>query len=287
MYSQFPCSYFLCLNFDDTICLSHIKIDTNESQRNLWQIGQLNKSYFKTGNNLTNAIITDRFYPYATNNYSTFTIRNLATEGDIYGLKMIHADYNVQTDSLNDYGKIEFSPDNGKTWIDLINDTLFNLSFMWDLKPILTGNSNGWQYFEMLLADNGSIFNIQFGDTIIYRFTFISDSIEDDLGGIMFDNICFNDFVEGISETKFKPIKSKIYPNPSQNYFTIEFENLTSDFFQLSIYNIKSELILTKENISENIIAIDGHLLKPDIYIYKLTNHKVKSRSWGKFIVAK
>jgi hypothetical protein len=200
---------------------------------------------------------------------------------------MIHGDYNVQTDSLNDYGKIEFSPDNGITWFDLINDTIFNLSFIWYSKPILTGNSNGWQYFEILLADNGSVFNIQIGDTIIYRFTFISDSIEDDLGGIMFDNICFNDFVEGISETNFKLIKSKIYPNPSQNYFTIEFDNPRSDFFQLSIYNIKSELILNIENISENRILIDGHLLKPDIYIYKLTNYKAELRSWGKFIVTK
>jgi hypothetical protein len=287
MYSQLPCDYYLCLNFDDTVCLSHLNIDTNDSKTNLWQIGQLNKPYFNADNNNTNVIITDKFYPYARNNYSTFNIKYLATDGDIYGFKIVSGDYNVQTDSLNDYGKIEFSPDNGITWIDLLNDTVYNAGFIWYVKPILTGNSDGWQYFEMFLADIRSAFDIHLGDTLMYKFTFISDSIEDDLGGIMFDNICFNDFVEGISDISFKPIVSKIYPNPSQDKFTIEFENPASDIFQLSIYNIKSELMLLQENISRNKIVINGHFLKPDIYIYKLTNFKAQTRSWGKFVVTK
>ena len=287
LYSQFPCEQYLCLDFDDTTCIGHLNIDTIGVRNNLWQTGMLNKPYFVGQGNFSEAIVTDLSFPYAPNSYSTFTIRYQATDGDIYGFKMISGIYNVQTDSLKDFGKMEFSPDKGLTWVDLLTDTIGNAGFIWNSKPVLTGNSNGWQYYDMFLADIRSFFNIRLGDTLLYRFSFISDSIEDDLGGIMFDDICFGDFVEGISDIIYKPIKSIIYPNPSQQYFTIEFENPASGLFQLAVYSIKSELIFTQENISDSETVIDCKFMKPGIYIYKLTNAEAQTRSWGKFIVTK
>jgi len=155
------------------------------------------------------------------------------------------------------------------------------------LKPVLTGNSSGWEYFDVSMADIGSVFNIQLGDTLLLRFSFISDSIDDNQDGLMYDNLCFTDFVEGISETRFKPIKSKIFPNPVTRIFTIEFENPDSELFQLSIYDIHSNLIFTRDNISENNIVINAQLFEEGSFIYKLTNLKAQKRSWGKFVVVK
>jgi hypothetical protein len=121
----------------------------------------------------------------------------------------------------------------------------------------------------------------------LFRFTFISDSIYDNLGGLMYDYLYFFDFIEGISEIRFKPIRSSIYPNPTSDLFTIEFENPLSDPFELSIYDIRSKLVLKKENITDNKIVIDAKPFKPDIYIYKLTNMKAHKRCWGKFVTAK
>jgi len=286
LYCQSPCDNY-CLTFEDTICLNHLIIDTAAFPQNLWQIGRPQKPLFDSAASPINAIITDTIHPYAINNYSVFIINNTTTMGDVYGFRIFQGIYNVQTDSLQDYGRMEFSPDKGTTWIDLINDTIYN-AVVWDSqKPVLTGNSHGWKYFDVLLVDIGSVFNIQLGDTLMFRFTFTSDSIPDNLGGLMYDNICFQDFIEGISEIHFKPIKSKIYPNPSSNIFTIEFENPKSEIFQLAVYDIHSKPIITKENITDNKTTIDAQQFKPGTYVYKLTNLKSKKRCWGKFITTK
>jgi len=258
-----------CINFEDTFCNSTIIIDTTEFPTNLWQIGKPQKPVFDSVANLSNTIITDTINSYPINNHSIFIIQNTVTMGFIYGLNMLRGSYFVQSDSLNDYGTMDVSTDNGLTWIDIINDTVYN-SFVWySLKPVLTGNSS---------------FNIQLGDTVLFRFSFISDSIPENLGGLMFDDICFDNFVEGISETHFKQIKSSIYPNPSSNIFTIEFENPKAETFELSIYDIHSKLTLKKDDITENKIVVDATAFKSGTYIYKITNLTANKRCWGKFI---
>ncbi|MCX6272287.1 MAG: T9SS type A sorting domain-containing protein [Bacteroidetes bacterium] len=286
LYSQSPCDNYW-LNFEDTLCLSHLIIDTTAYPQNIWQIGRPQKPSFDSAYSFPNALITDTLNFYPANNNSVFIIRNTAALGDLYGCRMFQGLYNVQTDSLHDYGRIEFSPDNGTTWVDLINDTIYN-AFIWESqKPVLTGNSNGWKYFDVILADIGSVFNVQFGDTLLFRFSFTSDSIPDNFGGLMYDNFYFFQFIEGISEIHFKPVKSAIYPNPSTDIFTLEFDNPVSDQFELAVYDIHSKLILKRQNITENQVVIDASAFQPGIYIYKLTNIKAKKRCWGKFITTK
>jgi hypothetical protein len=285
LFSQTFCEDY-CTDFDDDRCLDQLTIDKIEYPDNIWQIGKPKKSVINTFSHNLKVIVTDTINPYPVNNHSVFIIKNTATNGDIYGCKIFHGFYNVHADSLNDYGLIEFSPDNGITWIDLINDTLYSSSFIWyGSKPILTGNSNGWEYFEMLFADNGSVFNMEYGDTIMFRFSFFSDSIFEGLDGLAYDEFCFYEFVEGVSETRFAPIKSKIYPNPSRDHFIIEFENPAYENFELSVYDIKSNLIIKMDNIIDNRIFIDAIVLKSGIYFYKLTNIKARKRSWGKFVI--
>lgn len=279
-----------CLNFNDTLCLSHLFIDTSSYPGNIWQIGRPQKPLFDSIGSPSSqrVIVTDTLNPYPVNTISAFIIRNIVSMGDYYGLKIFNGMYDVQTDSLNDFGRLEFSPDNGNTWINLIEDTVYAANFTWmSGKPIFTGKSNGWKSFELILADLGSLFNIQIGDTTLFRFTFQSDSIQENLGGLMFDNICFYDFVEGVTEVRFKNIKSKIYPNPSNNIFIIEFENPFSETYQLSIYDNHSKLVYSKDTISENKISINAQEFKSGIYYYKLTNLKDRKRCWGKFITIK
>jgi len=287
IHAQSNCDFF-CLNFEENGCIGHLSIDTIAFPQNVWQIGQPQKEGFSSAYTAPNAIVTDTMNFYPVNNTSVFLIRNNVTMGTYYGLSVFGGYYNVQSDSLHDYGTMEFSPDNGTTWINLITDTVFTTNYTWwTTKPVLTGRSNGWKYFEILLADIGSAFNIHLGDTVIYRFTFKSDTIPENLGGLMYDNICFTDFVEGITETRFKPLKSTIFPNPSNDAFTIKFENPQTETFQLAIYSEKSKLVYSDNSVSQNKILINASTLMPGIYFYKLTNPITLQRSWGKFIVAK
>ena len=283
LFSQEYCENY-CLTFDDTVCLSHLNIDTIPAPQNLWQIGMPHKVVIDSASYPSKAIITDTLDPYPVNNYSVFTVTNLATEGDIYGFRMIQGIYYVESDSLKDFGRMEFSPDYGISWIDLIKDTIYNANIQWLTMPVLTGHSFTAKYFELIMIENGSVFNIELGDTLTVRFTFISDSTFDNLSGLMYDDLCFWDFVEGISEIRFKPVKSRIYPNPSDDAFTIEFDNPREASFQLAIYDINSKLLLTKEDIASNQISLHLRHFSPGTYVYKLTNLRDRERAWGKFI---
>jgi hypothetical protein len=275
-----------CLNFEDPFYLDHLVIDTVNYPENKWQLGHPNKVTFSNAYSEPNVIVTDSINFYPVNNTSSFIIKNLALDGIIYGLEFFSGVYYVQADSLNDYGLMEFSPDNGTTWIDMINDTAYNLNINWSWsKPVLTGSSNGWKFFEVMLMDIGSAFNIQYGDTILFRFTFSSDNIPENLDGLMYDNFCFSQMIEGISEIHFKPIETSIYPNPSSGNFTIKFKNPRDDSFQLNVYNAKSKLMFSKEGVNGTTVGFGKENLPAGIYFYKLTNSNLNERGWGKFIV--
>jgi hypothetical protein len=136
--------------------------------------------------------------------------------------RWLHGYYWANSDTLNDFGEIEFSPDNGNTWINLITDTVYNDNYYWwGEKPTLTGNSNGWKKFDVSLSDLGYVFNIYYTDTIQYRFTFVSDSIQDSLGGLMYDLLYFEDWVEGINDVNSNSFNIEISPNPAQEFLRV------------------------------------------------------------------
>ena len=100
-------------------------------------------------------------------------------------------------------------------------------------------------------------------------------------------NICFADFVEGISDIHFKPIKSAIYPNPSEGVFTIEFDNPDAEPFELAVYDICSKMKMYRKGINSSKLMIDCSGFGSGIYVYKITNVETKKRTWGRFSVTK
>lgn len=276
---------WLEISFDSAYCMERVFIDTVSNTNNIWQIGLADKAVFDSAICFTKVIVTDTSQPYPINDTSAFIIKSAVTPGMYYGGRHLYGDYYVQSDSLKDYGKIEFSHDNGLTWVDMLNDTNYANNFKWWTKPVLSGNSKSCKSFIGDFWDMGSTFNLQIGDTILFRISFISDSIFDNLGGLMFDNLIFSDYVEGMSEIRFKTIKSNIFPNPGSDIFTIDFENPLSNTFELSIYDIRSKLMLKKEGITEKKIVIDTRSFMPDTYVYKITDWKNQKRGWGKFVI--
>jgi hypothetical protein len=268
------------LNFEDTFELQHLKIDTLTNQNNLWQVGAPQKTIFTSALSLPNAIVTDSIYSYPTSDTSSFIIVNVADFGFELGQNVILAgQYNVNSDTLTDYGTIEFSPDNGTTWIDLINDTTFYIC-AWNLpKPILTGNSNGWQYFWVQLGGFGSLFNIEYGDTVLYRFTFISDSIQTNKDGLMFDDFHFEDIAEGIDEMENDNLIS-LYPNPVNDQLSIK-TNQTGNPRSIQIMNYEGTIVYDDKKFDGNLI--DTHNLISGLYFLRYSD--TKSFSIKKFVV--
>ncbi len=291
LFGQLEDNYYI--SFDNQYGLQHIFIDTISNPNNIWQVGEPQKTVFSSAHSAPNAIITDSINSYPPNDTSIFTITNVAF-GQGYEWPhtvILSGYYYVNTDTITDYGKIEFSPDNGTTWIDMLNDTVIidtasNWTWFWPdyNKPVLTGNSNQWKPFYIDLAILGHFYGVQDGDTVIFRFTFISDNIQTNKDGLMFDDIVSEDWVEGIGNVDFNKTKSICFPNPVKDHITIQFKNIENIEYNLEIYDITGKNLFNKVCHKDGTIELNVSFLNAGYYFYKLTDIKNQTLSVGKFI---
>ncbi len=213
------------LTFDDASLLNRVVIDTFSNHNNIWKIGHSHKTVFNTAHSSPNVIVTDTLNPYPINDTSSFTIIHIASAGwaTNYPKVDIGGWYYVNSDTITDHGYIEFSSDHGNTWFNL--DSTINHGFCtWGAiqeLPTFSGNSNGWKHFYYCL---NTATPVNFGDTILYRFTFVSDGIQTNKDGLMFDDLHFEDWAEGIQElSKLETVT--ISPNPFTSQTAISFSS--------------------------------------------------------------
>lgn len=165
----------------------------------------------------------------------------------------------------------------------MLNDTVDGWHWGYS-KPILTGNSNRWKYFDVNVAELGFYFNVHDGDTILYKFSFISDGIQTNKDGLMFDDFHFEDWVEGIEEVGFGLFKSNCFPNPATNLLIIRLEN-DPDIIDIEVFDINGKRVLNKQAVNANVVEINISELNAGIYFYKVKNQEKKIYSLGKFII--
>ncbi|OYT12804.1 MAG: hypothetical protein B6I19_08455 [Bacteroidetes bacterium 4572_114] len=259
------------ITFDDSTYLNYIIIDTISNTNNIWQVGAPDKINFTQAYSQPNAMVTDTNQPYPANDTSIFYIRYVTPE-NIWGSGWVQTAlvfrYKIDTDEDFDFGKIEFSPDNGQLWIDYSNDTIYNNCYYLTSDPVFTGTSVSWSQFGVY--NEPYSFNINDGDTVWYRFTFISDGIQNQNDGWMIDDIYLEDIYEGVEESINRTISLNIYPNPVKNQSVfILFENITCfDNIELMCYNVYG-LMMYKERVdrhqSESRVSTEGW--PPGIYM--------------------
>lgn len=277
----------LNINFESQNWQNYISIDTVNNPNNSWEVGSINKTTISSAHSLPNAIVTDTLLTYPINDSSVFAINHLNGFGILANHTfLLGGYYNVDTDSLNDYGKIELSLDNGANWYN-IKDSLIQDSILWgSRKPVLSGNSGGWQYFSANLASLGYLNpSISFGDTVLFRFTFISDSIVDSLDGIAFDGIMLYDYAEGLNDAKRSDFSSNCYPNPANNKISIETNEGLSNRVELLMTDNQGKLIRRERMNAEDLKKIDVSNLSTGNYHYQLVDLDKRQRSYGQFVV--
>ena len=216
-FCQSNTDYFIyTITFDDSYYLDHLRFDSIPGQANIWQIGTPNKTELNSPLSPPNVIITDSLNAYPSNNTSSFSVWNIID--DVSMILFISGYYWVDSDSLNDYGIVEFSKDNGNTWIDVFNRP----DYFPDLQPpILSGKSNGWEFFYARMPED--VFyslGLQIGDTVLFRFTFSSYGSFDNKDGLMFDELLFADWYENLPEY-FRSKSLSCFPNPTDNQLNI------------------------------------------------------------------
>ena len=268
------------INFDSNNNLNHLYIDTVSNPNNIWQIGVPDKPYFYNPTSLK-AIVTDTLTPYPPNDTSSFIIWAVFEPQTIHDFSFLSAFYKVNSDTLNDYGKIEFSADLGSTWVLISDDTLQYIqgtdTVSWpkivdysngDLDDIqLTGTSSngfsiyfyitdfwGTDFFNFQVDDFENFFNLSYGDTMMFKFTFISDNNPESMDGLLFDNIQFmQEYPTGINENKFETFN--IYPNPAST--EIQIQNLNAEIASIKIYSMDGRQVYLQNNPNQNKIPIE------------------------------
>jgi hypothetical protein len=236
---------------------------------NLWQIGVPQKTVFNNAHpfSLSTAIVTDTLNHYGVNDTSSFEIR--FSIGGEWVNPYIHfwlsGYYYVNSDTLTDYGTIEISIDNGNTWLDILNDSIYDVhNFFYPnfnpVKPTLTGNSFEWKQFDFVFDRLFNQHNVQLSDTIILKFSFISDSVQTYKDGLMYDNFTFFRMtdVSSVEEIDYSNL-IHLYPIPTQNEVFISIdEQLNQDKFNFTIVDVLGKQVLSGTHIRNKPIDISS-----------------------------
>lgn len=259
--------------------------DTLSNPNNIWEIGVPNKFAFDTAYSEPNCMITDLDNPYPVNDTSYFILEYEAGYGFQHGQQVeLEGYYWVDSDSLNDYGTIEISIDQGNSWIDMLNDTVYVFDFEWGgERPILTGNSGGWKSFSYWSSNLAQNFNVDYGDTVMYRFGFISDGQSDTLDGLMFDNIRMTDWAMSVPEYSMGDFQSKAYPNPTSKEVSIIFSNPQAREASCVIIDAYGRIVKSSQTTTTESLHFDLQDLEHGMYYYRVQMADEVSK--GKIVV--
>ncbi|MEI7492161.1 MAG: T9SS type A sorting domain-containing protein [Bacteroidota bacterium] len=230
------------------------------SSNNIWQVSIPSKTVFDSAYSSPKAILTDSSGPYPVNNTSSFIIK-LIPPAYCECAPVIGAVYKFDSDTLRDFGRIEFSLDHGTTWLNALSDTVIPDGYWITPRPVLTGRIYQWKEFTAFIP------GYYVTDTLYYRFTFISDGIQTNQDGWMLDDIQLIDHTEGIRDTR-SPHEINIYPNPASGIITVSMNNFTEKM-DVSVYDILGQSCL-QHMMYKNYEPINISSLCKGIYMIKI-----------------
>ncbi|MEI7492160.1 MAG: T9SS type A sorting domain-containing protein [Bacteroidota bacterium] len=264
------------ITFEDPSPVERIFIDTASNPNNVWQIGIPHKTMFNSAHSPTHAIMTDTLNPYPVNDTSRFVITHVR-QGPWGGNESLLLDFyfKINTDSLSDYGTIEASIDHGASWINLMTqDTVYG--FYWlSQKPVLSGRKNSWTHYSEELSP--LTYAVCYSDTLLFRFTFISDNIQTNKEGWIIDDFLFHDYWEGINEVQNDNLIS-VSPDPASNYILVS-ANKFSSSQRVQIFTFTGQVLYNNPNFKGE--KIDIRSVPDGIYLIKYLGDK--SFAWKKF----
>lgn len=281
--SQSTIFYSDTINFEKPC--DYLYIDSTST--NLWQIGIPNKTIFDSAYSKPFAIITDTINNYTLNNHSSFILKLEPESIKDGGNTVINFWHKFDTDSINDYGVVEVSYDEGNDWKVLYTDTTYNIHYFRNGSGsenyLATGQSNGWVNDNIVFIFY--LTSAEVPEEIWLRFSFYSDSIQNEKEGWMIDNIQITGYMPwGIEENKI--FYSSPYPNPCQEYLFIDVPEIEKVNFTLIVYDLSGKMIESKKFINEQINIITNQL-NNGMFFYRIINNTDGSTSYGKFIVKK
>lgn len=284
--AQYTVVYVDTIDFEEPC--NYLFIDT--SATNLWQIGVPAKTILDSAYSAPSAIITDTINYYPTNNHSSFVIKldseSFSPPGTTTWIRYWHK---FDTDSINDYGVVEVSYNGSNDWKVLGSDTTFIAYFEFmrngsnSSTYLTTGQSNGWINDSYSIQFFSTSWEVP--DNIWLRFSFYSDSVQDEREGWMIDDIIILGILPwGIEENIL--FNSYPYPNPCQQKLYIATPDCANFNFTIYVYDNLGKTIDIKRFDNEPIL-VNLNPYPDGLYFYQITDNRTRGLSNGKFLIMK
>ncbi len=241
-----PAQYFTQY-FDgaDTAIWNSIQIEIDTSSQNVWQIGTPQKAIFDSAATQPYAIVTDTTNFYPSNNTSRFIAKVIMNFWN-WGVFALQWKQKLDLAAGYDGGLIEYSTDQGNTWVNVFNNPLvYNFyGFLLSNKDTLvsgeyafSGTDSSWR--DIWLCLDLSLF--QPNDTIHFRFTLLSDSVNNNKEGWMIDNMLAHiTIIHTVKETEQENYLN-VYPNPANNIINIQAQKIM-DFHIIEVMELVDPL---------------------------------------------
>lgn len=268
------------------------KILLEDAEGNIWQIGPPQKTFFNSPHTGTKAIVTDtlNYYPPGDTSRFIYVIRNPYTQTCYTAMEFWHK---YDMDSVADQGIIEASYDGGFSWVVVKDTTDFEpwwgTYFWWEADyhesngnytehPVTTsGKSDGWikstfcwQWWMPVFAADTIILN---PDSLMIRFTFISDSIIKNKEGWMIDDILTSSAdwqtCSSVNENSMDKAVS-VSPNPFSAQTSLQC-NFPLQDAELTICNTSGQTVKHLAHLSGQTITIFRYNLPAGLYFLFLT----------------
>ncbi len=217
---------FLCISqtytqyFDgaDTTWSSLI-IEIDTSAANVWQIGPPQKNIFNSASTLPNALVTDTVSGYPDNNVSSFCF-NIDPEWFDWGILALQWTQKLDMDLRNDGGIIEFWSNVDDTWQNAFdNPYVYNFyGFDEANQDTILNGANAFTGTDTTWKDIWLCFEtswLSYEDTLKFRFTMMSDSIDNHKEGWMIDNMLAHLTIQHTVNEEKQDEYMKVGPNPT------------------------------------------------------------------------
>ena len=233
-----------------------LQIVLDTSSTNIWQIGSPQKTIFNQAGTAPNVIVTDTINTYPINNTSSFTFGLNHSMYAFTGIMAIQWKQKLDLDENKDGAYIEYSVDTGATWINTFDNPYVYNYYGYDLANkdtlingdvVFSGVDTNWR--DIWLCFDYSWLTLN--DSIIFRFSLKSDTIDNQKEGWMIDNML-------VHPTWFHTINEKeqndyiiVFPNPSKGLVNIQAKKMDEFHIieSMTIVDVNGKIIKNYTNV--------------------------------------
>ena len=255
------------ISFDNSSYKQFVFIDTVDCHHNIWQVGRPHKVVFDSAYSYPNAIVTDTLNPYPENDTSVFILK-VPGYSSAFPIMSFAFYYQLDIDS-GVKTEIDMSLDSGAHWANLYDSLPYGYAWSVDT-PDIKHSTSGWTKFYLF---HNWIITPATPDTLLFRFTFISDGVFANKDGWIIDSVnCFY-WWEGAVNQVQNNIQLTLFPNPATTQLTIQSTN--QPITSITITNLLGQTVYNQKHNADK-VRVDVSALPTGMYLVKVNGIEVR-----------